>query len=60
MARYSLQEMKLDGFTYYEIMDTENNCSTLYTSKDYVQICKFMQYLEANKDMPVYYGGKEI
>lgn len=58
--RYSLQEMNNSGFTYYEIIDTENNCSTKYASKNYVQIYNFMKWLENNKNMPIFYNGKEI
>lgn len=33
--KYSLQEMKDSGFTYYEIIDTENHCKVVFSSKNY-------------------------
>lgn len=58
--RYSLQETKRSGFTYYEIIDTEDNCKVLYYSRDYEQISQFMNWMERNKDMPIYYNGKKL
>ena len=34
--RYSLQELKISGYTYYEIIDTENN-KTIYRNKDCIE-----------------------
>lgn len=34
--RYSFQELKNSGFTYYEIIDTLNNCEVVYRSKKYI------------------------
>lgn len=33
--RYTAQEMNNSGFIYYAIIDTENACKIVYTTKDY-------------------------
>ena len=38
MNRFVIQEMKISGFTHYEIIDTENECKTVYTSRDYMKV----------------------
>lgn len=58
--RYSLQQINDGGYISYEIIDTENKCEVLYTSKNFSQIYNFIQWLENNKDMPIYYNGREI
>jgi hypothetical protein len=50
--RYSIQEMKNSGFTYYEIMDTANHCRVVFTTKDYCQAAAKQQELEDRSKEP--------
>lgn len=34
--RFVMQEMKWSGYTYYEIIDTENNCEVVFRSAGYL------------------------
>lgn len=36
--RYQLQEMKNSGFTYYEIIDTENNNKIMFSSINFLLV----------------------
>lgn len=45
--RYILQEMNNSGYTYYEIIDTENKCKTVYRSVNYISVNEILkQYNE--------------
>lgn len=36
MMRYTIQEMKNSGFTYYQIIDTENKCAVVLETINYM------------------------
>jgi hypothetical protein len=44
--RYSLQEMNGSGFTYYEIIDTENACKVVFSTKSYIAALDELKRLE--------------
>lgn len=48
MNRFVIQEIKISGFTHYEIIDTENKCKTVYTNKDYVKVIEILEQLKTN------------
>lgn len=50
--RYSIQEMKNSGFTYYEIIDTADKCRTVFTTKDHCQAAAKRQELEDQSKEP--------
>jgi hypothetical protein len=58
--RFIIQELKCSGYTYYEVIDTENNCTCCGIAEKYNVACDFAKWLEMNKDMPIYYAGKKL
>lgn len=62
--RYSLQEMNFSGFTYYEIIDTENKCKTIHKTKDCTEATKKLEELNTellyNSDLDKWETKTEI
>ena len=46
--RYSIQEMNNSGFTYYEVIDTADNCKTVFQTTNYIESLDFTRQLETN------------
>ncbi len=52
--RYSWQELNISGFTYYEILDTENHCNVVFMSSNYcaaIEELKRLERLEEHKQV---------
>lgn len=52
--RYSLQEMNISGFTYYEIIDTDNRCKVVFMSSNHcaaIEELKRLERLEEHKQV---------
>lgn len=46
--RYTIQEMKKSGYTYYEIIDTENNCNVVFSSINYILVAEILRRYRNN------------
>lgn len=48
--RYRIQKLTVSGFAHYEVIDTENNCETICTTKSYIDAQAFIQQKEASHE----------
>ena len=55
--RFTIQEMKDSGFTYYQVIDTENGCQVMHTTKDYNEPGLISEHLLANVIMRNFYAS---
>lgn len=46
MDRYILQELSNNGYIYYGIMDTENDCKIVFKSYNYVEVIERLRGLK--------------
>ena len=47
--KYTIQEMKSSGYTYYEIIDTENNCTVVFRSINYLLVAEMLRRYRNNE-----------
>lgn len=51
MKRYGFQEMSISGFTFHDIIDTEDNCNVVYRTKNYCDaIRKYKEFNNMTED----------
>ena len=55
--RYSLQEMNFSGYTYYEIIDTENKCKVIFTTKNYSKAIEKLIELNIDTNTELLYNS---
>lgn len=47
--RYTIQEMKNSGYTYYQIIDTANNCAVVFQSVNYMLVAEMLRRYRNNE-----------
>jgi hypothetical protein len=58
--KYKIEKVIDNGYTYYKIIDTENNNRCEGCTESYTIAMDFCAWLESNFNMPIYYNGKKL